>query len=704
VATLADVIIRLKKEGDLNRNSGTHSLRSVKELMVALNESLTVSLIATVDLISNPMMPLSAPLEQDNDDDTGPADTEKEEDRREQNGVWERLIDTLEGVGKGLESFSDSVMDMVGNVAKGASIAGLLTLFLSPETAIELLGGAMEVFNDAVTAITGILDGDYEGLKEFIKKNPFIAFGATLLLVIKSIGIVGSILTSLAGIGPALVTMGAAVSSVLSFLGIGLLPLVAIGVALYALYKGLQDAVDVFMETGSIMDAFQAYTATFFSTLIGIPLNFVKSAISTIAGLFGFDLVEKELDNIDFQKIIADSINDVLTSIRDAFNDMFDFIVDIPNKIVQIVKRGVASILPEWVAEKLGILPDSMESNYPPSDKTSDKKINITTINGEEMSVTQDELVDMIGEGQVTLEAARVALDAAAAAAAAEAEAAKKFNVTTNSGEKISVTKDELTELVISREVSKAAAQSALGIDVVDIDSNSDRIRKAQPAAESAEDLMDLEIAGTSLADLEKKIAKAQAAVDAYNDSSGRREQMGLPEWDEGELESLKFDVIGAKLDVQSKKDQMAGGTGNIKTTKTTGMGKPQLRPGDLTEEEIKSGTFENDVLVQPNEVDDLGMNPPLAFIVPDSNLSSNLSVDGNVNSSLTTAQAENNALTTSTSSAIQALSPVLAAVSSGGSVGGGKSTSNTAVANTTNINSTNSPDNISREWSFRPA
>jgi hypothetical protein len=66
-----------------------------------------------------------------------------------------------------------------------------------------------------------------------------------------------------------------------------------------------------------------------------------------------------------------------------------------------------------------------------------------------------------------------------------------------------------------------------------------------------------LKIAETSLADLEKKIAKAQAAVDAYNDSSGRREQMGLPEWDEGELESLKFDVIGAKLDVQSKKAKL---------------------------------------------------------------------------------------------------------------------------------------------------
>ena len=562
MATLADVIIRLKKEGDLNRNSGTHSLRSVKELMVALNESLTVSLTATVDLISGQMMPLIAPLEQDNDDETGPADTEKEEDKREQNSLWERLIDTLEGVGKGLESFSDSVMDMVGNVAKGASIAGLLTLFLSPETAIKLLGGAMEVFNDAIDAITGIFEGDTEGLKEFITNNPFIAIGATLLLVIKSIGIAGSILssvgglmTSLAGIGPALVTMGATVSSVLSFLGAVVLPLVAIGVALYALYKGLQDAVDVFMETGSIMDALQTLTATFFSTLIGIPLNFVKSAISTIAGLFGFDLVEKELDKVDFQEIIADSINDVLTSIRDAFNDMFDFIVDIPNKIVQIVKQGVASILPEWAAEKLGI---SSESSTASSDSSSDKKFNVTTVNGEKMSVSQSELVDLVSSKQVSESEARSALDGASSD--------KKFNVTTVNGEKMSVSQSELVDLVSSKQVSVTAAKSAL-------------------------------------------------------------------------------------------------------TTK-----------------------------------DDLGMDPPHAFIVPDSNLSSNMSVDGNINSSLTMAQAENNALTTSTSSAIQALSPVLAAVSSGGSGGGGKSTSNTAVANTTNINSTNSPDNISREWSFRPA
>ena len=624
MATLADVIIRLKKEGDLNRNSGTHSLRSVKELMVALNESLTVSLTATVDLFSNQMMPLIAPLEQDNDDDTGPADTEKEEDRREQNGVWERLIDTLEGVGKGLESFSDSVMDMVGNVAKGASIAGLLTLFLSPETAIELLGGAMEVFNDAIDAITGIFEGDTEGLKEFITNNPFIAIGATLLLVIKSIGIVGSILssvgglmTSLAGIGPALVTMGATVSSVLSFLGAVVLPLVAIGVALYALYKGLQDAVDVFMETGSIMDALQALTATFFSTLIGIPLNFVKSAISTIAGLFGFDLVEKELDNMDFQEIIADSINNVLTSIRDAFNDMFDFIVDIPNKIVQIVKQGVAAILPGWAEEKLGISPESSKAS---SDSPSDKK----------------------------------------------------FNVTTNSGEKMSVSEDELTELVSSGQVGLKEGERAMpGVGA--------KVKAAAEAAGAAE-----------------APAEAADATGAAEETISVMTKKGFKDLTKEEIESgIKDKSIKRSLGTSALRELKMGEKAKI-----------------LSKEGKKSGTFKNDVLVQPNEpnsekpnkVDDLGMDPPLAFIVPDSNLSSNLSVDGNVNSSLTMAQAENNALTTSTSSAIQALSPVLAAVSSGGSGGGGKSTSNTAVSNTTNINSTNSPDNISREWSFRPA
>ena len=46
MATLTDVIGRMKQEGDLNRNSGTHSIKSLKETITTGLGSLERSVMA----------------------------------------------------------------------------------------------------------------------------------------------------------------------------------------------------------------------------------------------------------------------------------------------------------------------------------------------------------------------------------------------------------------------------------------------------------------------------------------------------------------------------------------------------------------------------------------------------------------------------------------------------------------------------------
>ena len=100
------------------------------------------------------------------------------------------------------------------------------------------------------------------------------------------------------------------------------------------------------------------------------------------------------------------------------------------------------------------------------------------------------------------------------------------------------------------------------------------------------EDLLsedDWGIASTSLKELTERLQTATAALEKGPDI----DSMDYMD----DEQRLKNDVMWAKMDIRSKKDQMAGGTGSFAETTTTGIGRPEALPigetSDYDDEDI---------------------------------------------------------------------------------------------------------------------
>jgi hypothetical protein len=290
-----------------------------------------------------------------------------EEDRRESNTLTARISGSIEGLGNGIKSLGDNLGDVVSSTAKGVGIAGLALLFLNPEKAMDLLSGAIEIFTDGLTAITDLLTGSTDGLFDFIKNNPITSIVIGIAAIVKIVSIVGSIIAGLTtAFGGIVAAIGTIVSSVASIggiigtisttLGIGIAPLigigVAIGVAIYSLIDAFTSALDVFKDTGSIGETLKDFFSGFIGNFVGIILDIPKALISWIAGALGFEQFETLLDSFSFVDIIKTTVGNVIDVISGAIGafltpfkilgemlgNVFGGLVDVFGGLIDIIK------------------------------------------------------------------------------------------------------------------------------------------------------------------------------------------------------------------------------------------------------------------------------------------------------------------------------------------------------------------------------
>jgi hypothetical protein len=111
--------------------------------------------------------------------------------------------------------------------------------------------------------------------------------------------------------------------------------IVPIGALVVSLFSGIMDAISVFKETGSFLEATKEGIASTIANFIGFPLNFLKSVVGFVAGLFGFDNFKEQLAEFDFIKIIKDGIHKVF----DFFEDIFGKIKEMIDKAIEFVKN-----------------------------------------------------------------------------------------------------------------------------------------------------------------------------------------------------------------------------------------------------------------------------------------------------------------------------------------------------------------------------
>ncbi len=101
----------------------------------------------------------------------------------------------------------------------------------------------------------------------------------------------------------------------------------------YALYNSVMSMFDVFEETGSVMEALKVGISTFLATLITLPFDLIKGAISYIADFLGFEKFSKILDSFSFVEILTNAYKNLLDWIQFSIESLFDFIM-LPFKLL----------------------------------------------------------------------------------------------------------------------------------------------------------------------------------------------------------------------------------------------------------------------------------------------------------------------------------------------------------------------------------
>jgi len=503
MATLTNVIETLKAEGHLSRNSGTNSIKSVKELMVETTNNLIDAFTDTIEVFGQQlaMHGALAPIQEEETDKIPGEESgsKEEEDKREERKIFQRLIDTMEGVGKSMESLSDSILDTVGKAGKAAGIATLLALFIKPELAFKVIEKAINVFNDGLTAIGDLMSGSTEGLTNFIQNHPIVTGVGTTLLVVKLVGVVGSLFASIAG---TLTTIGATIGGIVSgfttvagvltgITGLAIGPLIAaiagIGLLVYGLVNAFSDAFKVWDETGSALETLKAFWGSLlentlgvlydlakgavkllvsaigsilsgifsliknaimftlqligesiiamFANIVGFFPNLLKSLVSSIVGFLGFDELEAAIDDFDFVQFVKDGIYGLGEVFVNTLLSVFDYISEIPSKILDYIKSA---------ASKIPII-GGLFSDDEEETSATEKKLTVTTKDGETKQLTQEELVDAVSRGEVSEQVAKTAISSQQSETISDRTTERKVGgiVVERNGESIPLTADE---------------------------------------------------------------------------------------------------------------------------------------------------------------------------------------------------------------------------------------------------------------------
>ena len=132
------------------------------------------------------------------------------------------------------------------------------------------------------------------------------------------------------GISAISTTLTSLSSGFISLLG-PIAPIIGIVAAIayvgYAIYQSVLSMFDVFAETGSVMESLKFGISTFLATLIALPFDLIKGAISYIADFLGFEKFSKILDSFSFVEILTNAYKNLLDWIQFSIESLFDFIM-----------------------------------------------------------------------------------------------------------------------------------------------------------------------------------------------------------------------------------------------------------------------------------------------------------------------------------------------------------------------------------------
>lgn len=270
---------------------------------------------------------------------------QSEEDKREAIAKQEEANSLLANMADGIENFGGKVGQTAGFLA---GIAGLATLFFSPETFAKIVNKAIEIVKDIISVVDDFINGDFASAGETIKEN----FGTfATILGVAALAVLPKILRAFRVLQTAFASFRLFMASefVAQMLANLRSMMASVGGAFMKIFRGLVTAFQTFrlFMMGTFIPSMIAGLTSIGAAIMPVlaamaPILLPILAIAAVFGLIYLGL-EKLREAMGFTSIF-DVIMLGVAHLQDAFGHVVNAIGSIVNFIFGIVE-GIASFI-----------------------------------------------------------------------------------------------------------------------------------------------------------------------------------------------------------------------------------------------------------------------------------------------------------------------------------------------------------------------
>lgn len=311
-ATIADLIDRIKAEGQLTRNTGTNSIKATNFILAHIHEVMA-------DL-TDVMMEQTSVLDDFIDDSArlaalaglnNQADEEEKKKKEEEDdkvagpklsllaklgaGALGAVIGMFRGWVNAIRFFKlGKIVDAIESV--GSSIVKSIKNF-------GTMG--LNVIKNIKSAVFGVTSP----LSRIVE--PFVDAGRAIVTLVKDVLGFGKTVSKIGGYFGSLLKIVKNISGLVSRI---FLPLTIIMTA----FDTIKDAIAGYAE-GGILGAFEGAVTGFFNSLIFGPLDLLKDMTSWVLGKLGFENASETLDSFSFSDLFSQLVGGVFDLIGDLF-------------------------------------------------------------------------------------------------------------------------------------------------------------------------------------------------------------------------------------------------------------------------------------------------------------------------------------------------------------------------------------------------
>lgn len=344
-ATFNDVILKMKQEGELDRNSGAHSIKSVKALLTEGNKTVVdvlnsvknvlESMLSNLNIMSQNSIDVEELLQSAEERQKRAADLESEKTEGK---------DSAKGVKGKTSFFGDIDFKKEGSLLGTALVAGLAiwasdldqwfrTAFVSIKLG-ERISKVFKITKYADDIVAGMSKAGRAAENSLGIFSKIISKISSFFKLIGETKVVSGLLSKLSFLGPILKK------------GARGLWFVNIFFILFDFFEGFIKGT--FGEDGSILKGLRMGAAEVINGLINEPINLLKNIAGWMAGKLGFEGVKTALESVNFDLLgilqsgvdavlfVVNKIRNWFTSVTESL-DVEKIFSSIPSPIMLIV-------------------------------------------------------------------------------------------------------------------------------------------------------------------------------------------------------------------------------------------------------------------------------------------------------------------------------------------------------------------------------